>query len=262
MLSNKPEGDAYERSQTKAGSGVVWAQEAIKVGPRYDSEYVWPKEQKNKFLSNNKIANDTKIYKQFLPGYYESGVKTKTMKKSGLIWNKFDANVTSGIVNMMIYEAGDIAITNYLPLGWIDVNNTHYSGKSYIIATRVVPSYSYVPLSGTGVTSDCNSALAWANSNGASISSIDGVRYIVKNDPNNWTVRIKDNEVTIYDSKNTIINNIKTGGDTFYTDLGVFNQFAINSSFYRVDMIHYYGYSEYNGETRGSYLKCERFGIE
>ena len=51
MLSNKPEGDAYERSQTKAGSGVVWAQEAIKVGPRYDSEYVWPKEQKNKLFN-------------------------------------------------------------------------------------------------------------------------------------------------------------------------------------------------------------------
>lgn len=87
-------------------AGVIWGDVGHKNGRDMDQDYTWPKgsDQKTKFSS--KVANDTKIYKQHYAGLYdESGVKTKTMRKKGIFWNKFTADVTSAVTNVLICEA-------------------------------------------------------------------------------------------------------------------------------------------------------------
>lgn len=247
---------------TKAS--VVWAQEGFRTGPEYDREYVWPKSQKNKFPSNNKVANDTKIYKQNYAVYSEAGVKTKTMKKKGLVWNKFDANVTSGITYILIKEgAYTTALDNFLGTGWLDINTTKYPGRSFVIATKVVNKVTDVPSENTGVIADCNAAINWAQKKGKTVENIDGIRYLVKQKDKDGKyfdtrVRIKDIIVTKYDSKNTIIFKLKTERGTFSTSDGMFGQFKVNSEWYSVDNIYFYGFSEYNNEWRGSILRCTR----
>lgn len=243
--------------QTKAT--VIWAQEGTKTGSTYDREYVWPKSQKNTFPSNSKVANDTKIYKQNFVVYSEAGVKTKTMKKKGLIWNKFDANVTSGISDILIHEGGYKSVIGNCPEGWLDINTANYPGQSFVIATKVVGKSSQIPTANSSIASDCDKAIAWAKSNGKTIDKVDGVRYIANDMTEDTIVRLKDIVSTKYDSKNTIIFNLKTESGSFSTSNGTFGKFKVNNGGCRVDLITFYGYSEYNNECRGSILKCARF---
>lgn len=243
---------------TEPTQGVIWGDVGEKKGGSMDQDYTWPKgsDQKTKFSSN--VANDTKIYKQHYAGLYdESGVKTKTMKKKGIFWNKFTADVTSAVTNVLICEAA-ADFKNYPPYGWFDVSKTHYKGETFMIATKVVASYSGLPLNSKAVENECNAALSWAKEQGVDISDVEGVRYIVASDKNESPVRLKDKVVKKHDAKNTLIFNLLTNGGTFYIDSGMVNGFRTNNAIYRVDMAVYYGFSEYNGEKRGFKLICTR----
>lgn len=227
-----------------------------------DNEYVWPKngDQKNKFTSNKDVANDTKIYKQNFGSYKEAGVKTKTMKKHGIFWKKFSSDITSAVTNVMISEGG-LSAALKAPVGWLDVNKTNYKGRSFMIATKVVNSYKEIMAGGSLTDAECDAALEWAKNRGASISKIEGVRYVIKDDPKNCIVHLKDIVVHKNDSKNTLIFNLKTAQSEFSTDKGIFNNLDIIKSSYRVDIMFLYGYSEYKGEIKGSILHCGRFGV-
>lgn len=241
---------------------IKWTQEGKKEGPAMDQEYVWPKgnDQKNKFDSDSKVANDTKIYKQVFGFYDEAGVKTKTMKKHGAFWKKFTAEVTSAVTNVMINEGGLEALTK-APLGWFDINKTNYKGKSFMIATKIVNSYKDILSTSSGTKSECSAALKWAKNNGATISDVEGIRYIIKEDPKNAVVYLRDIIEHKTDSKNTLIFNLKTSENEFDTDKGIFNKLDVIKSSYRVDIMFLYGYSKYNGEIKGTILRCGRFGV-
>ena len=239
-------------------AGVIWGDVGHKNGGEMDQDYTWPKgsDQKTKFSS--KVANDTKIYKQHYAGLYnDSGVKTKTMKKKGILWNKFTADVTSAVTNVLICEAA-ADFKNYPPYGWFDVSKTHHKGETIMIATKVVASYSGLPLNSKAVENECNAALSWAKEQGVDISEVEGVRYIVTSDKNESPVRLKDKIVKKHDAKNTLIFNLLTNDGTFYIDSGMVNGFRTNNAIYRMDMAVYYGFSEYDGEKRGFKLICMR----
>ena len=244
---------------TDPTAGVIWGDTEVMNASRMDNDYTWPSgsDQKTKFSS--KVANDTKIYKQHYAGVYdESGVKTKTMKKKGIFWNKFTADVTSAVVTILIHESG-IGIAASLPLGWLDVSKTHYKGESFMIATKVVGSYNVLPKTPEELESDCSAAYNWAKQNGADVSDVEGIRYIVASDPNNVAVRIRDIVVKKHAAKNTLIFNLLTNLSSFYTDPGKFGKFTCGNAYYSVDLITYYGFSEYNNEKRGFKLTCARY---
>lgn len=262
LYSDSSEDTPTDSLMTRA-EAINWTKQGKKEGDKMDLVYVWPrhdKDQKNKFDSNSHIANDTKIYKQKFGPYKEAGVKTKTMKKNGLFWKKFTADVTSAVTDVMIYEGG-LGKAVDAPLGWLDINKTHYKGRSFMIATKVVNSYGNIPTGGNAIDAECNAALKWAKGRGASVSKIEGIRYVIKNDPENCVVRLRDIIVHKKDSKNTLIFKLETSQNFFYTDNGIFNQLIINNSSYRVDIMFLYGYSKYNGEIKGSILRCGRFGV-
>lgn len=256
-IDNSPEGSVSTKAEA-----INWSQQGKKEGPEMDREYVWPRggDQKNKFSSNSKVANDTKIYKQTFGSYKEAGVKTKTMKKHGAFWKKFSADVTSAVTNVMICEGGLAAATK-APLGWLDINKTKYKGRSFMIATKVVKSYGDINAGGKATEAECNAALKWAKDQGASVSTVEGVRYVIKDDPKNCVVHLRDIIVHKKDSKNTLIFNLKTEQNDFDTDKGIFNKLDIIKSSYRVDIMFLYGYSKYNGEIKGSILRCGRYGV-
>lgn len=239
-------------------AGVIWGDVGHKNGRDMDQDYTWPKgsDQKTKFSS--KVANDTKIYKQHYAGLYdESGVKTKTMRKKGIFWNKFTADVTSAVTNVLICEAA-ADFKNNPPYGWFDVSKTHYKGETFMIATKVVPSYIGLPINSKAVENECNEALKWAKENGADISEVEGVRYIVTSDNNTSPVLLKDIVVKKHAAKNTLIFNLLTYGGTFYIDKGIVNGFRTKNAQYHVDFVVYYGFSEYEGEKKGFKLICGR----
>lgn len=219
--------DSLTGSFVTRAEAINWAQQGKKVGGEMDRNYVWPKgKQKNKFDSNSKIANDTKIYKQTFGSYKEAGVKTKTMKKHGLFWNKFSADVTSAVTNVMINEGGLEAAAK-APLGWLDVNKTNYKGRSFMIATKVINSYRDIHAGGTATDTECDAALKWAKDRGASVSKIEGIRYVIKEDPQNCIVHLRDIIVHKTDSKNTLIFKLETEQNSFYTEKGIFNQLVL-----------------------------------
>lgn len=261
LYSGNSEQVANDFVSTKADV-ITWSKQGKKEGGEMDNEYVWPKggDQKNRFNSDSKVANDTKIYKQDFGVYKEAGVKTKTMKKHGVFWKKFTAEVTSAVTSVMITEGGLAAATE-APTGWLDVNKTNYSGRSFIIATKVVNSYRDIHAGGTATDSECNAAQKWAKNNGVTVPPIEGIRYVIKEDPKNCIVHLKDIVQHYTDSKNTLIFNLKTSETKFDTDEGFFKNLKIDYSHYRVDIMFLYGYSKYNGEIKGSILHCGRFGV-
>ncbi len=250
------EGEAKTRS---VPGDVTWGKNETVTGASFDTGYTRPNgTQKNIFSCNKSIANDTKFYKQNYGVYYESGVKTKTMKKKGLFWNKFAAEVTSAVTDVCIHETGIEVLSELDEVGWADVNNCHYKGMSFLIATKVVNSFDKLPLTNDGIVKDCNEAYQWCRSKGVNISPVDGVRYVVKDSPKDAVTRLKDIVVTKNDGKNTLIFNLLTNYNNFYSDAGVMKNLTINRGYYTVDLINYYGYSCYNKEKLGSILKCRR----
>ncbi len=239
--------------------GVIWGDVKTKKGGEMDQDYTWPNGSAQKTNFNSKVVNDTKIYKQHYAGVYdESGVKTKTMRKKGIFWNKFTADVTSAVTNVLICEPGTGFTTNP-PYGWYDVSKTHYKGETFMIATKVVPSYIGLPMNSKAVENECNEALTWAKQKGVDISDVEGVRYIVTSAPNECPVRLKDKVVKKHEAKNTLIFNLLTNGGTFYIDKGKVNGFKTKGTpLYHVDFVVYYGFSEYEGEKRGFKLICAR----
>lgn len=239
--------------------GVFWGEVKTKKGGEMDNDYIWPRGSAQKTNFTSKVVNDTKIYKQHFAGLYdESGVKTKTMKKKGIFWNKFTANVTSAVIGVLISEQG-YELKTIPPYGWYDVSKTHYKGETFMIATKVVASYAGLPVNSKAVDNECNDALIWAKQNGVNISDVEGVRYVVTSMPDISPVRLKDKIVQKNAAKNTLIFNLLTSGGTFYIDEGKVHGFKNKgTSPYSVDLIVYYGFSEYNGEKRGFKLICAR----
>lgn len=179
------------------------------------------------------------------------------MRKKGIFWNKFTADVTSAVTNVLICEAA-ADFKNNPPYGWFDVSKTHYKGETFMIATKVVPSYIGLPINSKAVENECNEALKWAKENGADISEVEGVRYIVTSDNNTSPVLLKDIVVKKHAAKNTLIFNLLTYGGTFYIDKGIVNGFRTKNAQYYVDFVVYYGFSEYEGEKKGFKLICGR----
>ena len=240
-------------------AGVIWGEVKTKKGGEMDNDYIWPRGSAQKTNFTSKVVNDTKIYKQHYAGLYdESGVKTKTMKKKGIFWNKFTADVTSAVTDVLIAEQG-FELKQTPSYGWYDVSKTNYKGETFMIATKIVASYTGLPVNSKAVENECNAALIWAKQNGVDISDVEGVRYVVTSMPDISPVRLKNKIVQKHDSKNTLIFNLLTSGGTFYIDEGMVNGFKNKgTSPYSVDLVVYYGFSEYNGEKRGFKLICTR----
>lgn len=210
-------------------------------------------DQKKIFASNNKIANDTKIYKEIILNNKECGIKTKTMKKGFLgIWNKFQCNITAGITDILIQEPG--WDHKNLPLGWADITTTHYNGESYIIATKITSGPMSVNISASTVEKECDAALSWGNRNGLNVSRVDGIRYIPVNSPQLTAVRIKDNIVNGNFEKIEMSFGLQPSG-SFYTDMSSLGNIYVEYLQYDLLSVAFYGYSEYNGEKLGSRAK-------
>lgn len=243
-------------------SGGAWTQTGEKLDVNMEVEYVWPSNQKNKFDCDNRIANDTKIYRQKYPFYSEAGVKTKTMKKRGLIWNKFSADITSAITDLCIEEGGIKALKDNA-LGWVDINKTYYNGKTYNIATKVVSNISQVPKNNTELVNQCNAAKAWIKTMGKTLEEdIDGIRYIFKSDsPSYALTRIKDNIVSDHEKKLTIIFDLSPSWASFHTDDGILHTLEITEDKARIGCVTFSGCSTYKNETKGSLLNCRRTAL-
>ena len=252
LISGAPENDL--NLSTKA---VIWAQSGVKTNSQMEVEYVWPSNQKNIFDCNSNIANDTKIYRQNFVVYSEAGVKTKTMKKTGFIWNKFYADITSAVTNICIEEGGVSSLPQ--TSGWIDINETYYSGETFLIATKKVPNPSSLPTSNQELIAQCEAAKTWAHSLNSSFNDeIDGVRYVFNSTSAYSITRIKDIVESGYEKKITIIFNLKPQWSSYRTDLGLFGNFNVDEDQARIGCVTFYGHSTYNNETRGSILSCYR----
>lgn len=239
----------FNSSLTRNSSYVVYEYDAeidvYHLGHNYSYP---PSDQKHTFPSYPNIANDTKIYREDLVIYQESGVKTKTMKKTGIIWNKFSNYNASGFGAVIIqeYTSGE-----HVPgTGWLDINETSYSGGgSFVIATKKVSGSSYIP-SASVLDSDFNSAISWASTHGISLSGndLDGIRYLFND--SSYTF-LRDHIVDGVDEKKTILFNVDYQG-TFTAAPSSLNIIAIYNSSYIIKTAAFWGYSIYNGEVKGS----------
>lgn len=79
------------------------------------------------------------------------------MRKKGLIWKKFDCNVTSAVTDIVIRESWSNELE--MSLGWVDINTTNYAGKSAVIATKVIHGVVDPIVSNATVVNDCEAAL-------------------------------------------------------------------------------------------------------
>ncbi len=250
--------DSYntlDQDQTlpKTKSSDVIYNDYLQRSPFLKQTYTVPNStdaQRHIFPSDTKVANDTKVYYENFAVYSERGVKTKTVRKKLLGWQKFDNNLTASYANLIIWESG---LAKSFSPGWVDVNNTVYDGQSYIIATKVISGLpgDVINMSHSDLVEECNDALAWAKNKGINVSNIDGLRLIGLEDPANVLVRIKDDVRTVYDSKCTIIVNLKPEG-SFYTETSSLGAYTILNNAYRIFQVSWAGYSDYNGEKRGT----------
>ncbi len=210
-------------------------------------------DQKAIFSSNSKIANDTKIYNENILGYKECGVKTKTMRKK-VVWKKFSCDLTAAITDLAIQEPGWATIP--AEYGWLDINTTHYNGRSFIIATRLTPVPMDIDMSVATLNKICEDAVAWGKEHGLNYDSIDGIRYIPKGAPQLTVVRIKDiieNNVT-----EKITKQLCQAEGTFNTDKSSVGAIIVKSLGYEVIRVSMYGYSEYSGERLGSRMRFQK----
>lgn len=251
--------DSQLSVETKAGwsepADVHFAFSCQETGNFLETDYTRPNasQQKNKF-PGGKVANDTKIYRRSVAGYKESGVKTKTMKKKGLIWQKFDCNNTSAITDLYIHELNWQAINHD---GWLDINTTSYSGRDYVIATKVTTSVMNINMSNEALINECNDAIKWAKSKGMDISNVDGVRHIYKYDTRQTFVRIKDRIVSEYSDKVNAFYNLEAVG-TLSNKKSSLGNLVINNMNYNVHKVSMYGYSEYEREKIGARVQYLR----
>ena len=222
--------NTLDQDQTlpKTKSSDVIYNDYLQRSPFLKQTYTVPNStdaQRHIFPSDTKVANDTKVYYENFAVYSERGVKTKTVRKKLLGWQKFDNNL----------------------------NNTVYDGQSYIIATKVISGLpgDVINMSHSDLVEECNDALTWAKNKGINVSNIDGLRLIGLEDPANVLVRIKDDVRTVYDSKCTIIVNLKPEG-SFYTETSSLGAYTIMNNAYRIFQVSWAGYSDYNGERRGT----------
>lgn len=227
--------------------------------------------QKVKFPSNSKIANDTKIYQANYGVGLEKGVKTKTMKKGFLgIWDKLSADLSAEIGGIVIREEAekkdsnqDIewtpGTTNY---GWIEINTVQYDGHEYVIATeRIEGTDEGDTYSDSKLQTKCDNALKWAKSKGFDYSHVDGIRVLASlNSGNHYYVRLKKKSNAIHDSKLTLFlsynfkgtfttgNNAGTIGDPYSTDT------KNDSGEYVIYKLYMKGASTYDNATRGTQM--------
>lgn len=234
---------------TKNSSYVVYEYDEVFSAYHLGHNYSYPlSDEKHTFPSYPNIANDTKIYREDLVFYQESGVKTKTMKKIGIIWNKFTNYNASGFGAVIIqeYTSGEHVHST----GWLDINETSYSGGgSFMIATKKVSGIPYTP-SASVLDSDFNSAISWASTQGISLSGndLDGVRYLFNDGCYTF---LRDHIVAGVDEKQTIFFNVDYQG-TFTASPSSLNNMAIYNSSYIIKQAVFWGHSIYNGEVKGS----------
>ena len=181
-------------------------EDLFQSGNNWSASFTIPKssEQKRTFPSNNKIANDTKIWKQNYGITETGGVKSKTMKKGSLgIWTKISAPVTAAVTNLVIQESWTTDIPRYTA-GWVSINETTYGGKSYVIATKQLSSGNMnVNMSEITLLEEIERADKWARDGGVVFEKIDGIRYIGATGL--VYVRLKDN-VSFIEAKKSVID--------------------------------------------------------
>lgn len=210
-------------------------------------------DQKVTFPGHDDIANDTKIHRENNVFVSNCGVKTKTMKKGALgIWTKFACNIEAGVTDIIIEETWSQKPS--IALGWHDINETSFpGGRSAIIATKHVRG-TYSGISNSTVANDCANALSWAKSEGLSIESVDGVRYMYSDSPIAY-IRLKNlGGNLVYEKKAVIDFDIAPlEGGIAVSNAGMIhgNNFAPAKNCL-LQNCNFYGYSEYNGMTRGS----------
>lgn len=239
-------------------SEVIFKTDELRNGMFLTQTFTIPSsgDQKKKFSSNQKIANDTKIYNVSVLGYKECGVKTKTMKKGFLgTWKKFSCNITAAITDILIEEPGWNKINH--PTGWVDITTTSYSGASYVIATKLTTGPMSVNMSAASVEKECDAALSWGKKNGLDVTKVDGIRYIPVNSPQLTAVRIRPDITSEYTKKITKKFGLKPEG-RFSTNKSKLGNIVVNSLGYDVISVALYGYSEYNGEKLGSRLRYQK----
>ena len=181
-------------------------EDLFQSGNNWSASFTIPKssEQKRTFPSNDKIANDTKIWKQNYGITETGGVKSKTMKKGALgIWTKISAPVNAAVTNLVIQENWTTTLPRYAA-GWVSVNKTTYGGKSYVIATKQLASgVMNVSMSEITLLEEIGRADEWARNGGVVFEKIDGIRYIGANGI--VYVRLRDN-VSFIEAKKSVVD--------------------------------------------------------
>lgn len=181
-------------------------EDLFQSGNNWGASFTIPKssEQKRTFPSNDKIANDTKIWKQNYGITETGGVKSKTMKKGALgIWTKISAPVNAAVTNLVIQENWTTTLPRYAA-GWVSVNKTTYGGKSYVIATKQLASgVMNVSMSEITLLEEIGRADEWARNGGVVFEKIDGIRYIGANGI--VYVRLRDN-VSFIEAKKSVVD--------------------------------------------------------
>lgn len=233
-------------------SGGVYYHAYQLLGEEINQTYTIPKgnaQQRNVFSANAKKANDTKIYHENYLVTKERGIKVKTVQKKALGWFKFDNDITAALEGLYIAEF--FYPQNVGAPGWVDVHTTHYEGKSYVIATKIISGAHNVTMSNSQIVSECNNALAWAKGKNINVDHVDGVRYISKVRTDVVMVRIQDDVRSVFDNVYNYKIDLKTTG-RLYSSRSSLGQLVINNANYRIFCMLMSGYSTYGSEKKGS----------
>ena len=233
-------------------------------------------EQKNYFSSD--ICNDTRIFQDNYGVYSESGVVTKTMEKK-LSWKKFENKVHAGITDLILHEES-VAIyfhsmleTLPEPVPCLCINrfNVDIAGeltnKNLVLAT--VTGYSkgeILSMTNGAYESLKEKILTWVSTKVNNITELDGIRFYIGTRDATSTgdcyIRLNNKESNEVAEDMKILMNYFWGGANIKATSALLNDniavatIPLNkNNTYHVEKVTMYGYSVYDGESKGSRLK-------
>lgn len=234
-------------------------------------------EQKHYFTSD--ICNDTRIFQDNYGIYSESGVVTKTMKKK-LIWKKFENTLYAGITDLVLHEeyvkVEPKSQFESKPFGCLGFHlfmaniAGEIGNRELILAT--ISGYSKGQILGM-TNGDYESLkediLAWASQNGYNSTKLDGIRFYIedknRDEDDKHTgecyIRLNNEESTKVTEDMKILMNFFWGGanikakESLVHDSVAYATIELgDKNTYHIEKVIMYGYSVYNGESKGSKL--------
>ena len=227
-------------------------------------------DQKINFTS--KICNDTRIFQDNYGVYSESGVVTKTMKKSSIgTWGKFENQISAGITDLVLCEEG-VSITadppGLLIVNFLDINKFkvdiagEVANRELILAT--VRNYSesqILNMTNSSYNSLKNSIINWAADKGVPVTKLDGIRFYMGDGSGKCYIKLNDEETSGVAEKYKVLLNYFWGGANIKSKESLLgesitgeNDIAGKIHLYHVQKVNMYGYSTYDKQSKGSKL--------